>query len=97
MRIRNFENINRLGQRLSEGLGKITKYTVKAVGSLVCVFMTEEEVNDYDSAVKSDTGLFGRYFNHLLNNGIYIAPSQFEAMLFPTPIQTKILMKHWRR
>jgi len=47
---------------------------------LVCVFMTEEEVNDYDSAVKSDTGLFGRYFNHLLNNGIYIAPSQFEAM-----------------
>jgi len=60
-----FENINRLGQRLSEGLGKITKYTVKAVGSLVCVFMTEEEVNDYDSAVKSDTGLFGRYFNHL--------------------------------
>lgn len=75
-----FENINRLGQRLSEGLGKITKYTVKAVGSLVCVFMTEEEVNDYDSAVKSDTGLFGRYFNHLLNNGIYIAPSQFEAM-----------------
>jgi len=33
--------------------------------SLVCVFMTEEEVNDYDSAVKSDTGLFGRYFNHL--------------------------------
>jgi len=32
-----FENINRLGQRLSEGLGKITKYTVKAVGSLVCV------------------------------------------------------------
>jgi len=48
-----FENINRLGQRLSEGLGKITKYTVKAVGSLVCVFMTEEEVNDYDSAVKA--------------------------------------------
>jgi len=33
MRIPNFENINRLGQRLSEGLGKITKYTVKAVGS----------------------------------------------------------------
>ncbi|HOM01602.1 MAG TPA: glutamate-1-semialdehyde 2,1-aminomutase [Acetivibrio sp.] len=75
-----FENINRLGQKLSEGLKKTTKHTVKAVGSLVCVFMTEGEVTDYDSAMKSDTQQFGKYFNHLLHNGIYIAPSQFEAM-----------------
>ncbi|HHV29801.1 glutamate-1-semialdehyde 2,1-aminomutase [Acetivibrio mesophilus] len=75
-----FDNINRLGQKLSEGLNKITNNTVKAVGSLVCVFMLEEGVTDYDSAMKSDTQKFGEYFNYLLNNGIYIAPSQFEAM-----------------
>jgi len=75
-----FEKINRLGQKLSDGLKKITKNTVKAVGSLVCVFMTGEDVIDYDSAAKSNTQQFGKYFNYLLNNGIYIAPSQFEAM-----------------
>ncbi|WP_265446108.1 glutamate-1-semialdehyde 2,1-aminomutase [Acetivibrio straminisolvens] len=75
-----FENVNRLGHKLSEGLKKITNNTVKAVGSLVCMFMTKEEVTDYDSAMKSDTRQFGKCFNYLLNNGIYIAPSQFEAM-----------------
>jgi len=75
-----FEKINRLGIKLSEGLKKITKNTVNAVGSLVCMFMTQEEVTDYNSAVKSNTDQYGKYFHYLLNHGIYIAPAQFEAM-----------------
>ena len=50
------------------------------VGSLGCVFFTEGPVRDYASAQKSDTELFTRWFTHMLDRGIYLAPSQFEAM-----------------
>ena len=50
------------------------------VGSLGCVFFTEGPVRDYTSAQKSDTELFTRWFAHMLGRGIYLAPSQFEAM-----------------
>ena len=50
------------------------------VGSLGCVFFTEGPVRDYTSAQKSDTELFTRWFRHMLDRGIYLAPSQFEAM-----------------
>lgn len=53
---------------------------VNHIGSLGSIFFTEDEVKDYDSASKSDTEMFARYFKHMLENGIYVAPSQFEAM-----------------
>ena len=49
-------------------------------GSLFSVFFTEQPVTDYESALTSDTGLYGRYFHYLLENGIYTAPSQFEIL-----------------
>ena len=62
----------------------IEKYNVSAqvnqVGSLISVFFAEEEVDSYKTAVKSDKKVFSRFFNSMLDNGIYIAPSQFEAM-----------------
>ena len=50
------------------------------VGSLGCVFFTEEKVKDYVTAKTSDTAFYAKYFKYLLNHGIYMAPSQFEAM-----------------
>jgi len=50
------------------------------VGSLGCIFFTGKEVTDYASAKSSDTEKFKDYFRHMIANGIYIAPSQFEAM-----------------
>ncbi len=50
------------------------------VGSLGCPFFTGEDVTDYASAQKSDTARFAAYFRHMLHRGIYLAPSQFEAM-----------------
>ena len=50
------------------------------VGSLLCAFFTDEEVKDYAGAVSSDTKAYAEYFNYMLENGIYVAPSQFEAM-----------------
>ena len=53
---------------------------VNRVGSIMSAFFTPEKVIDYDTAVTSNTEAFGRYFRYMLENGIYIAPSQFEAM-----------------
>ena len=44
------------------------------------IFFTEEKVTDYLTAVNSDTAKYAKYFGFMLENGIYIAPSQFEAM-----------------
>ena len=49
------------------------------VGSMFSLFFTSETVIDYDTAQKSDTDKFSRYFHSMLEQGIYLAPSQFEA------------------
>lgn len=54
--------------------------TVNRVGSLMSVFFTTEPVTDYESATTADKAVYARYFNYLLEQGIYMAPSQFEAM-----------------
>ena len=41
-------------------------------------------MNNFKSAVKSDTNLFGKYFNEMLKRGIYLPPSQFEALFIST-------------
>jgi len=53
---------------------------VNRVGSLLSAFFTETVVTDYETALMSNTDEYAKYFGYLLENGIYIAPSQFEAM-----------------
>jgi glutamate-1-semialdehyde 2,1-aminomutase len=53
--------------------------TVNRVGSMFTFFFTDQPVTDYESAKRSDTKRFGRYFRAMLDRGIYLAPSQFEA------------------
>ena len=53
--------------------------TVNRVGSMFTLFFTDQPVTDYESAKLSDTARFGRYFRLMLDRGIYLAPSQFEA------------------
>jgi glutamate-1-semialdehyde 2,1-aminomutase len=49
------------------------------------MFFTEEgPVKNFDDAIKSDTALYAAYFNKMLEHGIYLAPSQFEAMFVST-------------
>jgi len=52
---------------------------VNRVGSMFTFFFTPEPVYDYDSAKKSDSARFRQFFHHMLDRGIYLAPSQFEA------------------
>ena len=53
---------------------------INRIGSVMSVFFTPETVRDYDSALTSDTEKFSRYFRYMMENGIYVAPSQFEAL-----------------
>ncbi len=53
---------------------------VNQIGSLMSVFFTKEKVNSFKTAIQSDSNVFVKYFNCMLDNGIYIAPSPFEAL-----------------
>ena len=61
---------------------------VNQVGSLMSVFFTKEPVVDYNSATSADTEAYAAYFNAMLQQGIYLAPSQFEAM-FVSAVHSK--------
>lgn len=73
------------GEMMFEGIRRIftennISYQVNSVASLGCIFFTEEKVTDYASAKTSDTNAFAAYFKYMLNHGVHLAPSQFEAM-----------------
>ena len=61
-----------------------TGITVNRVGSMFTFFFTDGPVTDYESAKRSDTARFGRFFRLMLERGIYLAPSQFEAAFLST-------------
>ncbi|MEG1524361.1 MAG: glutamate-1-semialdehyde 2,1-aminomutase [Clostridia bacterium] len=75
-----YSTINALAGRLADGLTANTSCTVNHVGSLVCAFFTDRPVTDSRSAKASDVQAYARYFHHMLDSGIYVAPAQFEAM-----------------
>jgi glutamate-1-semialdehyde 2,1-aminomutase len=53
--------------------------TVNRVGSMFTFFFTPDPVTDWESARRSDTARFGKFFHWMLEHGVYLAPSQFEA------------------
>lgn len=58
--------------------------TVNSIGSLGCAFFAEGPVQSYADVQRSDTAEFARYFRFMLEHGIHLAPSQFEAMFIST-------------
>ncbi|MEW6543984.1 MAG: glutamate-1-semialdehyde 2,1-aminomutase [Nitrospirota bacterium] len=74
---------------LSEGLGEAAKkagvpVTQTRVGSMLCTFFTKGPVVDYASARQSDTQAYAKFFRRMLEQGVYLAPSQFEAAFLST-------------
>jgi glutamate-1-semialdehyde 2,1-aminomutase len=68
-----------------ENLRKLGKaFSINRVGSMFCMFFTEKPVFDFESAVASDTELYGKYFHGMLERGVYLAPAQFEAIFIST-------------
>ena len=79
-----YEGLEKKSDRLCRGLKENTeKLGIPArftrVGSMFSMFFTNQEIVDFDSVKTCDTEFFKRYFNAMLEEGIYIAPSQFEA------------------
>lgn len=76
-----YEKIDKSAAKIEKAFNESSaKVRVNRIGSLMSAFFTEKEVRDYDGATASDTAEYARYFGYMLENGIYIAPSQFEAM-----------------
>ena len=74
-----YADLEKKAEKIANSYRKIGA-SVNQIGSLLSGFFTDREVNDYDSATSSDTARYAKFFNYLLENGIYIAPSQYEAM-----------------
>jgi glutamate-1-semialdehyde 2,1-aminomutase len=53
--------------------------TINRVGSMFTLFFTDQPVTDWESAKRSDTARFAKFFHFMLERGVYLAPSQFEA------------------
>ena len=78
-----YENLERRGAMLEAGLKQALSgipAQVNRVGSLLTVFFTNNTVESYEAARSSDLNQFRRWYLGLLEQGIYAAPSQFEAM-----------------
>jgi glutamate-1-semialdehyde 2,1-aminomutase len=80
-----YTHLDRLGSMLQKGIEKITTEkgipaVVNRCGSMMTLFFTEKkEIKNYDDAKSCDTSIYAKYFAHMLNGGIYLPPSQFEA------------------
>lgn len=93
-----YENLNRAGDEFFTALDGIldkagVPHCTNHVGSLGSVFFTPERVRDYAGAQTSDTGRYTAYFKHMLDRGVYLAPSQFEAMFLSTTHTSEDLQK----
>lgn len=80
-----YEALDALAKRLGEGIAAAlaatnAPATAARVGSLLTLFFTREPVRDYGGAKKSDTRRFAAFFHAMLERGIFLAPSQFEAL-----------------
>ncbi|MDA8235857.1 MAG: glutamate-1-semialdehyde 2,1-aminomutase, partial [Clostridia bacterium] len=79
-----YEALEAKSAKLAEGLARTAReaevtVTFNRVGSMVCTFFTDRQVVDFKTACTSDTGKFAVFFQKMLEQGVYLAPSQFEA------------------
>ncbi len=80
----NYEQLDRITKKLTDGLLQVAKETGHAVcggqiSGMFGFFFTEGPVHNYEDAKKADTVKFGRFHRGMLEHGVYLAPSQFEA------------------
>jgi glutamate-1-semialdehyde 2,1-aminomutase len=79
-----WQMLEEAARRLSEGIGRAAQEAGVPIvstraGTMFTTFFTGQPVRDWPSAKTSDTLRFGKYFRAMLENGVYLAPSQFEA------------------
>jgi glutamate-1-semialdehyde 2,1-aminomutase len=84
-----YQKLEELSAALAKGVGEVAKkagipITQTRVGSMLTSFFTAGPVVDWNSAKLSDTKRYGQFFHKMLDQGVYLAPSQFEAAFLST-------------
>ena len=84
-----YKKLEERSKALAKGIGEAAKksgvpITQTRVGSMLTTFFTPGPVVDWNTAKQSDTKRYGQFFHHMLEQGVYLAPSQFEAAFLST-------------
>jgi glutamate-1-semialdehyde 2,1-aminomutase len=80
-----YSDLNVKSRHLADGLRAAFKEAnlpvqINSAGSLLTIFFNENPIYNYDDAKKSDTKKFAKFFNEMLDRGIFLPPSQYEAL-----------------
>jgi glutamate-1-semialdehyde 2,1-aminomutase len=91
-----YDQLEKVSGALSVGMEAEIKqvglnFTINRVGSMLTLFFTDAQVVDFSTAKSADASLFAKYFQHMLGQGVYLPPSQFEAMFISTSIDQDIV------
>lgn len=86
-----YTQLEATGNQIVSGIRSILdklnlNYQINHIGSMYSLFFTETPVVDFETAKTSDTAKFGKYFHGMLDKGIYLAPSQYEALFLSTAL-----------
>jgi len=90
-----YSSLENAGKHMADGLRETDKelglnHCITQFGSMFTYFFTEREVLNFEDAKSCDTVRFGAYFREMLNEGIYLAPSQYESLFFSTALTTDL-------
>jgi glutamate-1-semialdehyde 2,1-aminomutase len=93
-----YENLEQKSQYFAENLAAIgakapVATVLNRIGSMMTCFFTADPVTDFASAMQADTQLYARYFRNMLAQGVWLAPSQFEAAFISTAHEQEHLDK----
>jgi glutamate-1-semialdehyde 2,1-aminomutase len=80
-----YRNMQRQADELFEGMAELVRkyekpWKLNHFGSLGCLYFTDKAVKNYEDAKTADTRKFAEYFRYMLEHGVHLGPSQFEAM-----------------
>jgi glutamate-1-semialdehyde 2,1-aminomutase len=92
-----FDGLVEDATRLCEGIGAAAEAAgvpvfQTQVGTMFCTYFTDQPVTNWDGAAKSNTELYARFFRAMLERGVYLAPSQYEAGFFSTAHTHEIIV-----
>jgi glutamate-1-semialdehyde 2,1-aminomutase len=86
-----YTQLEATGNQIVSGIRSILdklnlNYQINHIGSMYSLFFTDTPVIDFETAKTADTAKFGKYFHGMLDKGIYLAPSQYEALFLSTAL-----------
>jgi glutamate-1-semialdehyde 2,1-aminomutase len=79
-----YENLSKLAKQMTEGLSASAKkhgipFSAQSIGSMFGLYFSSKVPTSYDEVMASDKAAFNRFFHAMLKEGVYLAPSAFEA------------------